>query len=310
VSIDPQALDSLSRDALIAQARELGVRRPELMTRVELKDEIVRLSESDASRRRLARGWLGVARDLIASLVEQGLNMPDAAALIRGEAFLAQNRVELPVATVTLAEIYAAQGHVTRALGMVEEVLEKEPDHQVASALRARLVEQFADRPSSLPPEPAALAPEPPAAVPSVAPEPTQAPPGEPHRDDAVDGVVTIARAPGAVYVYWECAEATLRRAKKRDPSGCAVVVLVALRPSWDGAQREERELGAEPARGGALVDGLAEGAVVRAAIGWRSPSGFVPFAVGSSLLAGDGRDSHALSDAQSRALAGFRALG
>ena len=34
------------------------------------------------------------------------------------------------IATVTLAEIYAAQGFVKRAITMLEKVLEKEPDRE------------------------------------------------------------------------------------------------------------------------------------------------------------------------------------
>src|SRR5687768_12993828 len=102
---DLESLDSLSRDDLITAARELGAQRPEVMTRVELRDEIIRLSEPDATAQRKTRGWLGVARDLVASVVESGLNMRDAAARIRGE-----QRAEHdfsgppPVATLTLAE--------------------------------------------------------------------------------------------------------------------------------------------------------------------------------------------------------------
>ena len=136
-------LDSLSRDELIARATELGVVRPELMTRVELRDEIVRLTETDEHSRRKARGWLGVARDLVASVVEQRLNLPDAAELIRGLE-LHQSKNIPPVATVTLAEIYAAQGHLGRAVKLLDEVLLREPDHPAASSLRASLLEQKA----------------------------------------------------------------------------------------------------------------------------------------------------------------------
>src|SRR6187551_748497 len=133
-------LERLSREQLILKARVLGVERAELMTRVELRDEIVRRSEPDLAQQKRARGFLGVARDLVASVVEAGLNLPDAAALIRGD----NNREAHwkgppPVATVTLAEIYAAQGHLDRALRMLDEVLAKEPDHDPARALRTRL---------------------------------------------------------------------------------------------------------------------------------------------------------------------------
>jgi hypothetical protein len=140
---DLSELDGLSRDELIRRARTLGVGRAELMTRVELRDEIVRLSESDPSKRRKSRGWLGVARDLVASVVEQGLHLPEAAALIRGEVSLtAIGKISRPVATVTLAEIYAAQGHLDRALGLLDEVLVKEPEHEAARALRDRLANE------------------------------------------------------------------------------------------------------------------------------------------------------------------------
>src|SRR6478609_4221291 len=133
-------LERLSREQLILKARVLGVERPELMTRVEMRDEIVRRSEPDLAQQKRARGFLGVARDLVASVVEAGLNLPDAAALIRGDANRETHwKGPPPVATVTLAEIYATQGHLDRALRMLDEVLAKEPDHDAARALRTRL---------------------------------------------------------------------------------------------------------------------------------------------------------------------------
>src|SRR6478736_1240299 len=105
-NFDPAELESLTREELILRARARGVERPEQMTRIELRDEIVRLSEPDLERQRRSRGWLGVARDLLASVVESGLNLPEAAATIRGDT---KSDVDLqgppPVATVTLAEI-------------------------------------------------------------------------------------------------------------------------------------------------------------------------------------------------------------
>lgn len=139
MAIDP-TLDHLSREELIVRARALGARRPEVMTRVELRDEIVRLGESDPTVRRRTRGWLGVARDLVASVVDSGLNLPGAAAAIRGEAKPEHEwQGPPPVATVTLAEIYVAQGHTDRALAVLAEVLASEPDHAAALALRDRL---------------------------------------------------------------------------------------------------------------------------------------------------------------------------
>jgi len=153
VPIDPKALEQLSRDALIAKAEELGAKRPELLTRPELRDEIIRLTETDEAERRRARGWFGVARDLVASVVSQGLSLPDTADLIRGVNVKAP-RSGPPVATVTLAEIYAAQGHVGKALTLLDEVLAKEPDHAAARAARDRFAPAIADAVPLIPPEP------------------------------------------------------------------------------------------------------------------------------------------------------------
>ena len=138
--VNRDALEKLSRNDLIAKASGIGVARAEVMTRMELVDEIVRRSYTDEHQRRRARGWLGVARDLVASLIDQGLNMSEAAELVRsGGARPTPLRHQPPVATVTLAEIYASQGHTKRARNMLDEVLDKEPDHQFARALRDRL---------------------------------------------------------------------------------------------------------------------------------------------------------------------------
>ncbi|MCA9598255.1 MAG: hypothetical protein KC776_33315, partial [Myxococcales bacterium] len=141
--IDRKELESLSREALVDRARRLEIERPEVMTRVELADEIVRRTITDEVARRRARGWLGVARDLVAELIEQGLHLPDAAALVRRTSLAPTViRHQPPVATVTLSEIYAAQGHHKRALSMLDEVLKKEPDHEIARSLRNRLAKE------------------------------------------------------------------------------------------------------------------------------------------------------------------------
>ncbi len=152
--LDPKNLNELSRDELISRAAELGVTRPELLTRVELRDEIVRLTETDEQKRQQARGWLGVARDMVASVVEQRLNLPDAADLIRGVNVRLPRNVP-PVATVTLAEIYAAQGHLARAVKLLDEVLAGEPDHEAARELRERLTVEAEPQPEAVsePPE-------------------------------------------------------------------------------------------------------------------------------------------------------------
>jgi hypothetical protein len=83
---------------------------------------------------------VSVARRLLASVVERGLNLPDAAALIRGDTkLMAPPMAPPPVATVTLARIYAAQGHLDRAIGTLDEVLDSDPDHELARDLRTQL---------------------------------------------------------------------------------------------------------------------------------------------------------------------------
>jgi hypothetical protein len=132
-------LDATSRTELIARAEALGIEKADVLTRDELIDEIVKRTVADPIERRLARGLLGVARDLVARVVERGLHLPDAAALIRGLQHVTLTPVTPPIATVTLAEIYAGQGHRSRALAVLDEVLAKEPEHAAARALREKV---------------------------------------------------------------------------------------------------------------------------------------------------------------------------
>jgi hypothetical protein len=139
--MQPRELESWSRSELIERAEALAVPRASVLTRAELIDEIVRRTVQDPVERRLARGLLGIARDLVARVVERGLHLPEAAALIRGKEPKTSwgNVVRAPIATVTLAEIYAAQGHKNRAISVLNEVLQAEPEHEAASSLRDRI---------------------------------------------------------------------------------------------------------------------------------------------------------------------------
>ncbi len=145
-------LDGLSRSDLIEKAESLGVEKAGLFTRAELMDEIVRRTVPDPIERRVARGLLGVARDLVARVVERGLHLPDAAARIRGASTRdSWTPAKPPIATVTLAEIYAMQGHRTRALSVLDEVLAQEEDHTAARELRDKIAVAAVDEPA-LPP--------------------------------------------------------------------------------------------------------------------------------------------------------------
>jgi hypothetical protein len=160
-SADPPEFESASRADLIARAESLGIERADVLTRVELIDEIVKRTIADPIERRLARGLLGAARDLVARVVERGLHLPDAAAIIRGLQHVALNPGTTPIATVTLAEIYAGQGHRARALAVLDEVLEKEPDHVAARTLREKVASIDDDQIATIaPPEPESVPPE------------------------------------------------------------------------------------------------------------------------------------------------------
>ncbi|AKT42806.1 DUF4912 domain-containing protein [Chondromyces crocatus] len=149
-------LEELSRDELIAQAERVGVPRPRTLTQTELIDEVLSRSVRNEQERARARGFLGRARDLLARVVERGLHLPEAARALRGSTTDPWPPPPPPLPTLTLAEIYAAQGHHDRAIAVLDEVLARQPKHEGAKQLRAKLSEQArrrsrrpADPPSS-----------------------------------------------------------------------------------------------------------------------------------------------------------------
>jgi hypothetical protein len=138
---------TLSRLELLKLAHTLNVSDADVMTRAELRAAIERARKPDPRPSPQPVTWLGVARRLLASIVEQGLHLPDAAAVIRGEAALRPfPSGPPPVATVTLARIYAAQGHLERGIGTLDEVLKSDPDHDLARELRAQLQTSLEER--------------------------------------------------------------------------------------------------------------------------------------------------------------------
>jgi hypothetical protein len=213
-------LEKLSRAELVAQAEDLGVTRPRTLTMPELVDEILLVQEKRTGQKR-SRGWFGRARDLLTSVIDRGMSA-DPTRKPRPAPAAPQ-----PLPTVTLAEIYAAQGHFERAIATLDEVITRDPAHAEARKLRDRFAEQLRrTRPSSPPPpesrvpisgasstplpsqgEPAPPAPSPAEPSPtatapapqSLDPSVTDAPAAIDERYD-VDEVVAIAVDPHTIY--------------------------------------------------------------------------------------------------------------
>lgn len=138
--MDRQKLESLTREELVALAGELGIVRPRSLTIPELMDEIVSRTASSERDKARSRGWFGRARNLLASVIERGLHLPDVVKALRNAPSSRPWPVAPPpLATMTLAEIYAAQGHVDKALHVLDEIITREPEHADARALRQRL---------------------------------------------------------------------------------------------------------------------------------------------------------------------------
>lgn len=161
---DRGELEGLDRESLVVRAQAAGIRRARILTRPELIDELLRLDpKADAASLRKSRGFFGKARDLVARVVERGLHLPDAADRIRTLSLGPEIQEDArphrgepqAMPTVTLAEIYAAQGHRARAIETLRRVLEREPEHAAAQALLARLEDEGYVAPAPpLPPEP------------------------------------------------------------------------------------------------------------------------------------------------------------
>jgi hypothetical protein len=327
-------LEQLNRDALIARAEDAGVTRARVLTRPELVDELLLRSVVEPAAKQRARGFFGLARDLLARVVERGLNLPDAADTIRALGLQPPSRrlVASALPTVTLAEIYAAQGHRDRAIETLAGVLASEPDHAVARVLMGRLEDSSQPLPPPpLPPE--EEEPTPPAA--SASPEPDwgghspQVEAGRPQADPIeadgvpeaqtqaaehgprepaymlddsplpprydVDECVAMSVDPRTVYVYWEVRDATLAESV---PDGVLAVRLVVIIPTWEGPQCSvlDREVG-QPF-GELFERDLPPGCVVRAAIGWKTGGAFSSIAHALAVETPPGRPSPLLADA------------
>lgn len=329
-------LEELSRDELIARAERLGVPRPRVLTQVEIVDEILARTAKSADEKRKTRGFLGRARDLLASVLELGLHLPEAAKVLRDRpAPRSWPAPPTPVPTITLAEIYAAQGHLQKAIGVLDELLAGEPAHAEAAALRTRLARDLeasaAARTPTAPPAPppdASLAadeagdddgPAPglasevepttdergaPADVLAEAPDAPQAASlaaaSLPDRYD-VDEVVAVAVDPATLYIYWEIRPRSLAHARVASPEGKVVLRVITIAPSWDGPEVVTRDFVVDELLGERFVRDLPAGADARVSVGWQFRGGYDPFAVGMELTMPRGEPSKQVAHATAR---------
>jgi hypothetical protein len=303
-------LERLDRDALVVLAEEAGVTRARILTRPELVDELLLRSSSDEASKRRARGLFGVARDLLARVVERGLHLPDAADRIRTLGLAPPPRRSAPAAlpTVTLAEIYATQGHRERAVDTLESVLGREPDHAAARALLAQLKD--ADYPVPRPPlPPEEEEPGGAGATSSAAAQATAQRENEvrepfgmlddqplPTRYD-VDECVAIPVDPTTLYVYWEARASTLATVRRAAPAGALALRIVVIVPTWDGPQSRTKDIAIDASVGDWFVRDLPAGSVVRAAIGWKHGEAFDSVAHSPSLETPPGSPSPLVAD-------------
>jgi len=257
--MDRSELERLDREGLVQRAQAAGVKRARLLTRPELIDELVRLGPVDPSQVRRSRGFFGRARDLLSRVVERGLHLPDAADRLRSALgpFEAPRPEPQAVPTVTLAEIYAAQGHKRRALETLRRVLEAEPDHREARSLLAKLeAADYVPPPPPLPPE---------------TEEPAAAPPEEPS--PATENRCLAVPDEDGLTVTW-----TLTPESAREDAFFFVRAFV-ITPTWDGPSAEARDIACDPRAGKLRLTDLPPDAVVRIAIGRFEDGSFVPLA-------------------------------
>jgi hypothetical protein len=302
-------LEGLDRDDLVARAEAAGVTRARILTRAELVDELLLRSAADEESKRRSRGFFGLARDLLASVVEQGLNLPDAAERIRALGAPPPQRRSAPAAlpTVTLAEIYAAQGHRDRAIDTLESVLAREPDHATARALLAKLRDSSFPVPEpQLPPEPDEAEDQRPSPDDASVPRPSGSGSPEPlgMLDDTplpprydVNECVAIPVDPTTLYVYWEVRGDTLARARASRGSGVIAVRVLVVLPGWEGPRSSTRDEDVSAPLGEVFLRDLPPGCVVRAAVGLRTGDGFFPFAHSPALETPPGSPSALLAD-------------
>ncbi len=382
-------LDSLDREALIRLAESHGVSRARILTRPELVDEILlrRAATEGDTDVSIARGFFGLARDLVASVVERGLHLPDAATKIRGIHLDVPKRFTPPAVlpTVTLAQIYASQGHTKRAIDTLQKVLEAEPEHADARDLLRRLQDDTYVPPKEpLPPEddaareayppddesaprgesPSEPVPAPAQSAATLSSEPVGGAPREPEEQAAaaapetetkaadsgedetrrlpkraateapaaglgvgvgvgvgvegaldeaaeepspvtkpaetepprepvpsmlddeplppkydVDECVALPVDPTSLFVYWEIRDDLLLKVASLRGDGVLALRALVVEPGWHGPRTYVRDHDVSTTVGDYFLRELPSGAIVRVAVGYRTPTAFVPLA-------------------------------
>ena len=271
-----EELESLDRDTLISEAESVGVKRARILTRPELVDEILLARTEDRASVKKARGFFGIARDLLFRAVEKGLNLPDAQHRYPSPTPRPRTSGEI-VPTVTLAEIYAAQGHTDRAVATLRGVLQREPDHAAAQALISRLTnEAYAPPPPALPPEDEHAQTESAGNDADAGDYEITAPLS--IRGYAEDACVAVP-ADGALRVGWRIRERALAHCREMLPNGHLSLRVVVLAPNVTRPRRTMRDVSVTGAEGQTTVSGLPEDVVVRVAVGMLQGTTFMPMA-------------------------------
>jgi hypothetical protein len=251
--------------------------------------------------RRLGGTWLGRARELVARVVDRGLHLPEAAKLLRGTPPPPSAKPPPPLATLTLAEIYAAQGYFAKAVRVLDEVLERTPGHDEARRLR----ERFAARASGH----AARAEVAEATAPAAEREASASSttqPADPRRSgrDAVSVLPTQTRT---AFVCWELRPRRLAEARWGAKQGELVLRVLAVWAERGTTSRRLRDLVVDGLEGDAFVHELPPGSEVRVCLGWRSADGLVPFAVAPEVRMPRDEAWAAHAPARSQAVAAAR---
>jgi hypothetical protein len=285
--LDRAELERLDRDALIARAEDAGVSRANILTRPELVDELLlRSARQGDPRVARARGFFGRARDLLSRVIERGLHLPDAVERLRRAGTIPPppSRASTPaVPTVTLAEIYAAQGHNGRAIETLKRLLEHEPEHAAARSLLIRLSTEDGTQAGAS----RAREPDPPrSSTPAEPAEPSEVEPTEPFGfldDDplprcyGVDECVAIPIDPTTLFTYWEIREATLLHLRHQRSDGVVALRAFIVTADWSGPRSFTRDIDVREPIGEWVIRDLPAGAVVRVAVGWRTGDVFLP---------------------------------